>query len=98
VGLSGVVMGMIALFVFFIPMARVKCFLWLIVIYRRFAVPAWLLATWYIGWDIYALTKSGNPGVNLVAHVSGAAIGFLVGVVFFRAKRHWAQELVEEAT
>jgi membrane associated rhomboid family serine protease len=98
VGLSGVVMGMIALFVFFIPWARVKCVLWLIVIFRRFAVPAWLLATWYIGWDIYALyAKSGNPGVNLVAHVSGAAIGFLVGVVFFRAKRHWAQELVEEA-
>jgi membrane associated rhomboid family serine protease len=98
VGLSGVVMGMIALFVFFIPWARVKCVLWLVVIFRRFAVPAWLLATWYIGWDIYALySKAGNPGVNLVAHVSGAAIGFLVGVVFFRAKRHWAQELVEEA-
>ena len=98
VGLSGVVMGMIALFVFFIPWARVKCILWLVVFYRRFAVPAWLLATWYIGWDIYALySKAGNPGVNLVAHVSGAAIGFLVGVIFFRAKRHWAQELVEEA-
>jgi membrane associated rhomboid family serine protease len=98
VGLSGVVMGMIALFVFFIPWARVKCVLWLVVFFRRFAVPAWLLATWYIGWDIYALyAKSGNPGVNLVAHVSGAAIGFLVGVTFFRAKRHWAQELVEEA-
>jgi membrane associated rhomboid family serine protease len=98
VGLSGVVMGMIALFVFFIPWARVKCVLWIVVFFRRFAVPAWLLATWYIGWDIYALwSRSGNPGVNLVAHVSGAALGFLVGVVFFRAKRHWAQELVEEA-
>jgi membrane associated rhomboid family serine protease len=97
VGLSGVVMGMIALFVFFIPWARISCFLWLIVFYRRFALPAWLLASWYIGWDIYALfTREGSPGVNLVAHLSGAAIGFLLGVIFFRQKRHWAQELVEE--
>jgi len=97
VGLSGVVMGMIALFVFFIPWARISCFLWLIVFYRRFALPAWLLASWYIGWDVYALfTREGSTGVNLVAHLSGAAIGFLLGVTFFRQKRHWAQELVEE--
>jgi membrane associated rhomboid family serine protease len=97
VGLSGVVMGMIALFVFFIPWARISCFLWLIVFYRRFALPAWLLASWYIGWDVYALfTREGSTGVNLVAHLSGAAIGFLLGVTFFRQKRNWAQELVEE--
>jgi len=97
VGLSGVVMGVIALFVFFIPRARISCFLWLIVFYRRFAVPAWLLASWFIGWDIYALSAKGiHTGVNLVAHVSGAAIGFMLGVAFFRQKRHWAQELVEE--
>jgi len=96
-GLSGVVMGMIALFVYFIPWARISCFLWLIVFYRRFALPAWLLAAWYIGWDVYAeMTGTGNPGVNLVVHLSGAAIGFLLGVTFFRQKRHWAQELVEE--
>ena len=97
VGLSGVVMGMIALFVYFIPWARISCFLWLIVFFKRFALPAWLLASWYIGWDIYSLfTREGSTGVNLVAHVSGAAIGLLLGVTFFRRKRHWARELVEE--
>lgn len=97
VGLSGVVMGIMALFVFFIPRARISCFLWLVVFFRRFALPAWLLAGWYIGWDVYAeLTGAGNPGVNLVAHLSGAAIGFSLGVIFFREKRHWARELVQE--
>lgn len=97
VGLSGVVMGMIALFVYFIPHARISCFLWLVVFYRRFALPAWLLATWYVGWDIYAIfTGEGSAGVNLVAHLSGAALGLLLGVTFFRQKRHWAQDLVEE--
>jgi membrane associated rhomboid family serine protease len=97
VGLSGVVMGMIALFVYFIPQARISCFLWLVVFYRRFALPAWLLATWYIGWDVYTMfTTQGKTGVNLVAHLSGAALGFGIGAVFFRQKRHWAQDLVEE--
>ncbi|HEV8094467.1 MAG TPA: rhomboid family intramembrane serine protease [Burkholderiales bacterium] len=97
VGLSGVVMGMIALFVYFIPQARISCFLWLIFFYRRFALPAWLLATWYIGWDVYTMfTTEGKTGVNLVAHLSGAALGFGIGAVFFRQKRHWAQDLVEE--
>jgi membrane associated rhomboid family serine protease len=97
VGLSGVVMGMIALFVYFIPQARISCILWLIVFWYRFALPAWLLATWYIGWDLYAIfSTEGKSGVNLVAHLSGAALGLLLGATFFRQKRHWAQELVEE--
>jgi membrane associated rhomboid family serine protease len=96
VGLSGVVSGMIALFVYFIPQARISCLLWLVVFYRRFAIPAWLLAAWFIGWDIYYQVSGGMPGVNLIAHLAGAALGFLLGFTLFRKKRHWAQELVED--
>ena len=97
VGLSGVVMGVIALFVYFIPQARISCLLWLVVFYKRFALPAWLLASWYVGWDLYAIfTTEGKTGINLVAHLSGAALGLLLGATFFRQKRHWAQDLVEE--
>lgn len=96
VGLSGVVMGIIALFAYFIPRAKIRCFLWLVVFFRRLSIPAWLLAVWYIGWDVYAqLTGDGSSRVNLVAHLSGAALGLGIGLVFFRAKRHWAQELVQ---
>lgn len=97
VGLSGVVMGLIALFVYFIPQARISCFLWLVVFYRRFAVPAWILAAWFIGWDLYTELKgAADSRVNVIAHLSGAAIGFLLGLTVFRGKRHWAQELVED--
>jgi len=97
VGLSGIVMGMIALFVYFIPRARISCFLWLVVFYRRFAVPAWILAAWFIGWDLYTeLRGAADPRVNVIAHLSGAAIGFLLGFTLFRDKRHWAQELIED--
>jgi membrane associated rhomboid family serine protease len=82
VGLSGVVMGMIALFVYFIPHARISCFLWLIFFYRRFALPAWLLASWYIGWgslhDVHEGRKhrgqSHRPPV-------GAALGLAIGAI-----------------
>lgn len=97
VGLSAVVMGMIALLVYFIPHARISCFLWLVVFYRRFALPAWLLASWYIGWDLYMMLSRGNTRVNLIGHLAGAALGFAIGATLFRQKRHWAQELVEEA-
>jgi membrane associated rhomboid family serine protease len=97
VGLSGVVMGMIALFVYFIPQARISCFLWLVVFYRRFAVPAWILAAWFIGWDLYSeLRGAPDTRVNVIAHLSGAAIGFVLGFTVFRKKRHWAQELIAD--
>lgn len=96
-GLSGVIMGTVALFAFFIPTAKIRCFLWLFVFFRRISIPAWILAGWYIGWDVYHQSfGEGNPGVNLVAHLSGAAIGLTLGLLFFRAKRHWAAGLVRK--
>ena len=58
-------------------------------IVRIVAVPAWLLVAWYIGWDAYDLfvLSDDSSGVNLVAHVSGAALGYLAGIAFFRSRR-----------
>lgn len=87
-GLSGVVMGMIALFTFLIPTARIRCFFWFFFIVRIFVIPGWMLALWYIGWDIFNLySGGGTPNVNLIAHVSGAAIGLSMGILFFRKQR-----------
>ena len=97
VGLSGVIMGIVALFAFFIPTAKIRCFLWLFVFFRLISIPAWILAGWYIGWDVYnQFFGEGRSGVNLVAHLSGAAIGLMLGLLFFRAKRHWAAGLVRQ--
>jgi membrane associated rhomboid family serine protease len=85
IGLSGVVMGVIGLFVYLAPTARIRCLLWLLVFWRVLRVPAWILALWYVGWDVYNLTHdNGSSQVNFVAHVSGAALGYLSGLVFFR--------------
>ncbi|MEM7281214.1 MAG: rhomboid family intramembrane serine protease [Pseudomonadota bacterium] len=90
VGLSGVVMAMVALFVFFLPRGKIRCFL----VIRTVVIPAWILATWYIGWDLYKLfSDTGESGINLVAHVSGAGFGYLTGLLFFRSRRQEIQEI-----
>ena len=87
-GLSGVVMGMIGLFTYLMPTARIKCFFWFLIIFKFFAIPAWILAVWYVGWDIYNMTNSGNQSnINFVAHISGAAIGYIFGFLLLRKEK-----------
>jgi membrane associated rhomboid family serine protease len=93
IGLSGVVMGIIGLFAYLAPTARIRCVLWLLVFWRVLRVPAWILALWYVGWDVYSLTHNdGSSHVNFVAHVSGAALGYLSGLVLFRKRKEWVNE------
>ena len=82
-GLSGVVMGMIGVFVYLMPKVNIRCFLWFFVFFRVVTVPAWLIAAWYVSWDIYALYFSEEQSaVNFIAHISGATIGFGLGLLF----------------
>ena len=87
-GLSGVVMGMIGLNAYLLPSGTIRCYYWFIVIFGSVAVPAWALAIWYIGWDIYNLFANVNTGVvDVMAHVTGGAAGYLYGVAFLRGRR-----------
>lgn len=95
-GLSGVVMGMLGLFVYFLPRAKIRFAFWFLLSAGTFAAPAWLVATWYVGWDLLYQLSYGRSAVNYVAHLAGAAFGLGIGLAVFRSKRHWARELVEE--
>ncbi|MDH3695515.1 MAG: rhomboid family intramembrane serine protease, partial [Gammaproteobacteria bacterium] len=87
-GLSGVVMGVMAMLVLFLPRVEIRFFFWLVLIIWRFGLPAWLVVLWYLGFDTYNLFAQEQMGaINLVAHVTGAAIGYGLGVLFFRDKR-----------
>ena len=95
VGLSGIVMGMMALFTFFLPTGRIKCFYWILIKIGTVSIPAWLLTLWFVGFDTYTLiTQEEQSGVNLVYHVSGAVIGFMIGIIFLRRRRGQIPELV----
>ena len=88
VGLSGVVMGMIAMLTYFLPTAKIRCFYWILIRFGTVAVSAFVLALIFIGIDVYTLiTRDDLGGVNLIAHVSGAALGFLLGFAFFRTQK-----------
>ena len=92
-GLSGVVTGMIGLSAYLMPKARIRVLFWLIVIVKRLYIPAWILAVWYIGWDMYELFKSGNSGgVNLMSHVSGGITGYVLGMLWFKERREEYQD------
>lgn len=90
VGLSGVVMAMVAALALMLPYARINCLLWIGFIIRVIPVPALLLAIWYIGWDLYDMRRFGQTsGINYVAHISGAILGALLGLYYtvFEKKR-----------
>lgn len=96
VGLSGVVMAVIALLSYFLPRGNIRCLFWIFIYARFFQVPIWLFAGWYVGWDVYNLINDdGQSGVNFVAHVSGAALGYGSGFFLFRRRKREIEALVK---
>ena len=88
VGLSGIVMGTLAALAILAPLARIKCFLWFLLFFKTFTLPAMLIAVWYIGWDLYEMHRfGGDSPINYVAHISGAATGALFALVIVLAGR-----------
>ncbi len=93
-GLSGVVMGMIGVYAYLLPRGQIRCYYWFIVIFGSVAVPAWTLAAWFIGGDIWQLFANDDHGViNVLAHVTGGVGGYLFGTIFLRKQRFEARFL-----
>lgn len=85
VGLSGIVTGMIGLYAFLLPHGRIRCYYFFVVIFGSIAIPAWALALWFIGGDIFRLFAfESNGGINVMAHVTGGIGGYLFGAAFLR--------------
>lgn len=83
IGLSGVAMGMMAMLTTLLPRARIWCFFWFLFWFRRFTLPVLVIAAWHIGWNIYELMHNdGTSHINYMAHVSGAATGVALGLLY----------------
>lgn len=97
-GLSGVVMGMMGLFAYLMPKGKIRCYYWIVIFFGSVAVPAWALALWYIGGDIYTLFANDDHGmVNVMAHVTGGIAGYLFGIVFLQKVRATTREMQQDA-
>jgi len=96
-GLSGVVMGMIGLAGYLIPRANIGFIFWFVV-YKRIFIPAWIVATWYIGWDIWnMLSDDGASGINFVSHVAGGISGYVIGIYYYSQEKLRLKEDLDEA-
>ena len=95
-GLSGVVMGVMGLFAYLMPKGKIRCYYWFIIFFGSVAIPAWAIAIWYIGGDIYTLFTSQDHGVvNVMAHVIGGIAGYLFGLIFLRKVR-WETRILQQ--
>lgn len=94
IGLSGIVMATVAALGIMLPTARIRCFFWFLFYFKVFRIPAILLATWYIGWDVYEMSTLGNDSyINYTAHVSGGVIGGLFGAYYFLFRKDMINHL-----
>jgi len=94
IGLSGVAMGMMALLTVLLPRAKIWCFFWFFLFFRRFTLPVLVIAAWYIGWNIYDLHHAdADSDINYMAHVSGAMTGIVVGLLYRLLARRKFDEL-----
>ncbi len=98
-GLSGVVFGMIGLAAYVAPRMRIRTLIWFFIYIRNHSIPAWILAAWYVSWNIWdMLMKTGYGGTNFIAHVSGAFAGYLIGMLLMQEQRdEYRDEIDEEA-
>lgn len=85
-GLSGVVFGMMGMFACFLPGTRIKCFAWLVFMFWRPQIPAWLLVGGFLLWNVYSwLLVDGSSNINFIVHISGALFGYLIALLIFRS-------------
>ncbi len=97
IGLSGVVMAAVAALAVMMPYVRIRCFFWFLIYFKIFRIPALFLAMWYVGWDIFEMNQVRHEsGINYVAHVSGAAMGALLGLYFLIFKKDLLWEINTE--
>lgn len=86
-GLSGVIYGVMSLFAWFMPDARIRTLYWFMMRGGVTLIPAWIVVGWYVAGDLFSMLTGGSQGINLVAHVSGALLGVVAGMLFFQPRR-----------
>lgn len=92
IGASGAIMGLLGAALFMFPFAQMAFFLWFGLLFTSvFVWPMWGVGLWYLGFDVVmALISGSSSGVAHLAHLGGAAGGFLAAMAF-RPKRDSAE-------
>ena len=82
VGASGAIAGVMGAYLLFFPRARVDVLLILIVFFRVFPIPAWIVLLVWFGIQVFqgVGTSAGDAGVAYWAHAGGFVVGFALAL------------------
>lgn len=82
VGASGAIAGVMGGYLLLFPKARVDILLILIIIFRVFPVPAWVMLGLWFGLQLFngVSTSAAGGGVAYWAHAGGFIVGFLLTI------------------
>ena len=96
IGASGAIAGVMGGYLLLFPKARVDVLIILIVVFRIFPVPAWIMLALWFAMQVFngVAAASGEGGVAYWAHAGGFIVGFLwVLPLWLRhgGTRYWSQ-------
>lgn len=83
VGASGAIAGVMGGYLLMFPRARVDVIAIIIIIIRRFTIPAWVLLLAWFGIQIVASAMGTEDGVAYIAHAAGFLAGILLALPLF---------------
>lgn len=83
VGASGAIAGVMGGYLLLFPRARVDVIAIIIIIIKRFTIPAWVLLLAWFGIQLLSSALVADEGIAHVAHAAGFAAGVLLTVPLF---------------
>ncbi|WP_374637396.1 rhomboid family intramembrane serine protease [Paracoccus sp. (in: a-proteobacteria)] len=83
VGASGAIAGVMGGYLLIFPRARVDVIAIIIIIIKRFTIPAWVLLAVWFGIQIVSSLVGADQGVAYIAHIAGFIAGIVLAVPLF---------------
>ncbi|KGJ05579.1 Membrane associated serine protease, rhomboid family [Paracoccus halophilus] len=80
VGASGAIAGVMGGYLLLFPRARVDVIAIIIIIIKRFTIPAWVLLMVWFGIQLVAQAVQADDGVAYIAHIAGFIAGMVLAV------------------
>ncbi|WP_134679495.1 rhomboid family intramembrane serine protease [Paracoccus ravus] len=83
VGASGAIAGVMGGYLLLFPKAKVDVIAIIIIIIKRFTIPAWVLLLAWFGLQLFSTAMGQDDGVAYMAHAAGFIGGILLAVPVF---------------
>lgn len=86
VGASGAIAGVMGGYLLLFPRARVDVIAIIVIIVKRFTIPAWVLLAIWFAIQLFSSATAQNDGVAYMAHITGFIAGGVLAVPVFLRK------------